>query len=105
MAPGSVTGGGTWHRPADNQRAVLNGMLTVLIDPVRLGTQDAFEQEAAAFVAWLRESPPAPGSQGVLLAGEPERQARVLRERDGIEIDEATWQEIQESARKVGAKI
>ena len=102
---GALTGGGTWHRPADNQRAVLNGMLTVLIDPVRLGTQDAFEQEAAAFVAWLRESPPAPGSQGVLLAGEPERQARVLRERDGIEIDEATWQEIQESARKVGAKI
>ena len=38
----------------DTARTVLNGMLTVLIDPARLGTQQAFEQEAAAFVDWLR---------------------------------------------------
>jgi LDH2 family malate/lactate/ureidoglycolate dehydrogenase len=30
---GALTGGGTWHRPADSARTVLNGMLTILIDP------------------------------------------------------------------------
>ncbi|MCV3756255.1 Ldh family oxidoreductase, partial [Limosilactobacillus fermentum] len=35
---GALTGGGTWHRPADAARSVYNGMLTVLIDPARLGT-------------------------------------------------------------------
>ncbi|MBC7942844.1 MAG: malate/lactate/ureidoglycolate dehydrogenase, partial [Chitinophagaceae bacterium] len=40
---GALTGGGTWHRPADSARAVFNGMLAVLIDPARLGTQARFE--------------------------------------------------------------
>jgi uncharacterized oxidoreductase len=57
-----------------------------------------------AFIDWLRHSPPAPGSEGVVLPGEPERAAREQRSREGIRIDDATWQEIVESVRKVGAK-
>ncbi len=100
---GALTAGGTWHRPADSARAVLNGMLALVIDPARLGTQAAFEAEALAFVDWLRASPAAPGTEGVLLAGEPERQARAQRARDGIVVDAATWSEIQAAGRKVGA--
>ena len=98
---GALTGSGTWHREADQQRAVLNGMLTMLIDPVRLGTQALFEQEALAFADWLRQSPDAPGSDGVKLAGEPERTARAEREQSGIWIDDATWAEIEASEQKL----
>jgi uncharacterized oxidoreductase len=98
---GALTGSGTWHREADQQRAVLNGMLTMLIDPVRLGTQAMFEQEALAFADWLRQSPDAPGSDGVKLAGEPERTARAEREQSGIWIDDATWAEIEASEQKL----
>jgi uncharacterized oxidoreductase len=101
---GALTGGGTWHRPADHARAVYNGMLTLLVDPGKLGTKNAFEQEALAFVEWLRQSPPAPDTDGVMLAGEPERQARAARSRDGIVVDDATWAEIQAAGAKVGAK-
>jgi len=101
---GALTGGGTWHRPADHARAVYNGMFAVLVDPQRLGTQSAVEQEALAFVEWLKQSPPAPGTEGVLLAGEPERLARVERSRDGIVIDDATWGEIQQAGAKVGVR-
>jgi hydroxycarboxylate dehydrogenase B len=97
---GALTGGGTWHREADTQRAVLNGMLTVLIDPAQLGTQAAFEQEALAFTDWLRQSPSHTG--GVLIAGEPERAARAARTRDGIVVDDATWAELEAAAAKVG---
>ncbi len=97
---GALTGGGTWHREADTKRAVLNGMLTVLIDPGKLGTQAAFEQEAVAFTDWLRQSPSHSG--GVLIAGEPERAARTTRARDGIVVDDATWAELEDSASKVG---
>jgi uncharacterized oxidoreductase len=38
----------------------------------------------------------------VLLAGEPERAARVERERSGIEIDDTTWEELVASGKKVG---
>jgi hydroxycarboxylate dehydrogenase B len=98
---GALTGGGTWHREADNQRTVLNGMLTMIIDPVRLGTQDAFEKEALAFEDWLRQSPNAPGTEGVMLAGEPERKARLDREQNGIWVDDATLAEIEASEDKL----
>ena len=46
---GALTGGGSWHEPANSPRgkaqAVLNGMLTVLIDPAKLGTQARSSQK------------------------------------------------------------
>jgi uncharacterized oxidoreductase len=102
---GALTGGGTWHRAADTKRSVFNGMFTIVVDPKKLGTQAVFEREAQAFVEWLKQSPAAPGSQGVLLAGEPERQARRKREAEGIAIDDQTWAEIVAAGGKVGAKV
>ncbi|WP_029526818.1 malate/lactate/ureidoglycolate dehydrogenase [Polaromonas glacialis] len=102
---GALTGGGTWHSTNVHSRAILNSMLTVLIDPVKLGTQTAFDTEARAFVDWLRQSPPADGFDRVQIAGEPEHAMRLQREQDGIEVDLQTWQEIVEAAGKVGARI
>jgi uncharacterized oxidoreductase len=99
---GALTGSGTWHRPADSTRAVVNGMLTILVDPDKLGTRAAFEEEAIAFVDWLKKSPPAPGTDGVRIAGEPERDARARREREGIAVDDTTLSEIDTAARKAG---
>jgi uncharacterized oxidoreductase len=99
---GALTGTGTWHRPADTRRSVINGMLAIVIDPRQLGTQSAFETEATAFIDWLKQCPPAPGSEGVLVAGEPERQARKERGQAGIVVDDTTWNEIQAAGRKVG---
>ena len=102
---GALTGGGTWHRPADTARTVLNGMLAVLIDPAKLGTQAAFEQEARAFIDWLRQSPTGAGFDAVQIAGEPERKARSAREQDGIWLDDATWREVVAAGAKVGVTI
>lgn len=102
---GALSGGGTWHRQADGARAVYNSMLTILVDPARLGTQAAMDAEALAFVDWLRQSPPADGFTEVQIAGEPERAARLQREKDGIEIDPSTWEEIVLAGRKVGVDV
>jgi uncharacterized oxidoreductase len=37
----------------------------------------------------------------VRLAGEPEREARAKRERDGIAVDAATWKEILAAGEKL----
>jgi len=103
---GALSGGGTWHREADPAaRAVLNGMLTILIDPARLGTQAKFEQEAVAFADWLRAGPVAPGFESVLLAGEPERAARAHHAVHGIDIDDRTWAELVAAGNKVDVVI
>jgi len=103
---GALTGSGTWHKPTDPAvRAVVNGMLTILIDPAKLGTQAAFEEEALAFVDWLQAGPVAPGYESVQIAGEPERAYRSQRQREGIVVDAQTWQEIIAAGAKVGAAI
>ena len=106
---GALTGGATWHTAPTaantSSRAVLNSMLTILIDPAKLGTQASFESEALAFVNWLRQSPPADGQEAVQIAGAPERAARQQRERDGIQIDMQTWQEIVDAAGRVGVNF
>ena len=103
---GALTGNGTWHKPTDpGVRAVINGMLTILIDPARLGTQAAFEQEAVAFIDWLQAGPVAPGFNGVRIAGDPERSMRLQREAHGIDIDRQTWQEIVAAGHKVGVTL
>ncbi|HEY8360569.1 MAG TPA: malate/lactate/ureidoglycolate dehydrogenase [Ramlibacter sp.] len=97
---GALTGSGTWHRPADNLRAVINGMFAIVVDPAKLGTQASFAQEALAFADWLKQSP-----GEVLLAGEPERRARAERARTGIAIDDQTWSEIVGAGAKFGVSV
>jgi uncharacterized oxidoreductase len=99
---GALTGGGTWHSGDRSQKRIWNGMLTILIDPRRLGTGDAFASETSAFLAFLRASPPAPGTDRVRIAGDPEREMRARRERDGIPVDDTTWEEILKAGEKLG---
>ena len=98
---GALTGGGTWHYDESKKQRVLNGMLTIVIDPARLGTAAAFQSETRQFVEWLRKGRPAPGADRVRLAGEPERETRAKREREGISVDDNTWKEILAAAAKV----
>ena len=102
LLAGALSGGGTWHHMHDGRRAVVNNMLTIVIDPARLGHQTFFAQEALDFIDWMRQSPGAPGTEGMMLAGEPERLARAKRLRDGIVIDDASWKELQDCESKLG---
>lgn len=99
---GALTGGGTWHSKDYSRRAVYNGMLTVLIDAEKLGTRQAFEQEAEAFMRWMDEAPSAPGAGTIQTAGQPERATRAQRLRDGIAIDGQTVAELAQAAAKLG---
>lgn len=98
---GALTGGGTWHSDDRSKKRVWNGMLTILIDPQRLGTGDVFAQETTAFLESLRKSPVAPGNDRVRIAGEPERETRAKREKEGIPVDANTWNEILAAGAKL----
>ena len=98
---GALTGGGTWHCDDRSKKSILNGMLTILIDPQRLGNGDAFATETTAFLNSLRKSPVAPGFDKVRIAGEPEREMRAKREREGVPVDDNTWEEIVAAGAKL----
>jgi hydroxycarboxylate dehydrogenase B len=98
---GALTGGGVTDYDNKTQRRVLNGMLSILLDPARLGTAEKFSKDSKSFLAWLRASRAAPGHGRVRIAGEPERETRAVRERDGIPVDSSTWNEIRAAAAKL----
>jgi len=98
---GALTGGGTWHSDDRSKKRVWNGMLTILIDPKRLGTADSFASETTAFLESLRKSPVAPGFDKVRIAGEPERETRAKREKEGISVDQNTWNDILAAGAKL----
>jgi uncharacterized oxidoreductase len=82
--------------------AIINNMLSVLIDPARFAGVDWFRREVDGFVAYVKASPPADPKAPVLVPGDPERIAREARLREGIEVDPTTWEEILAAAETVG---
>ena len=99
---GALTGGGTGRVPFEGKKRVLNSMLSILIDPDKLGTTEHFQREIDAFLAWMLGSPPAEGVDKVRIAGEPEREWKARRLKEGIPVDATTWNEFVSAAEKVG---
>jgi hydroxycarboxylate dehydrogenase B len=101
MLGAALTGGDT-SRPVDEAIAlrVFNSMLTIVFDPVRIGSLEAFEREAAAFEDWVRSSTLAPGSDAIRMPGDPEREARKARA-NGIAIDAQTVAQLDNAAAQV----
>jgi hydroxycarboxylate dehydrogenase B len=99
---GALAAGETQRDHDGKLRRVLNGMLSILLDPAALGQQDSFESEAHAFIAWMKASPPRDGFGEVLSAGEPERALKAQRLAHGIPVDATTWTEILQAATRLG---
>ena len=98
---GALAGGGTQHIPDQGKMRVLNGMLSILIDPAALGTAQFLAEQAEAFIAWEKASPPAAGVERVLIAGDPERAKRRQRRAAGVPVDATTWEEILAAAEQL----
>jgi len=97
---GALTGGGC-SNPANAGR-VVNGMLSILLDPSRFQDDAAFGAEVERFVAWVKSSARATSDGDILMPGEIEERTKAQRLRDGIDLDATTWAQIIEAARSVG---
>jgi hydroxycarboxylate dehydrogenase B len=99
---GALAGGLTQGADGPLPARVLNGMLSVLLDPKALGAQDTFESQALAFLEWVQGSPPRDGFAAVQVAGDAERAAKAHRSAHGVPVDATTWGEILAAADKLG---
>ncbi|MCX7139597.1 MAG: malate/lactate/ureidoglycolate dehydrogenase [Proteobacteria bacterium] len=95
---GGALSAGLVGGPATGERRVLNGMLTIVLDPKAIADAASFERETRAFLDWVTASPPRAGFDKVRLAGEPEREWRAKRLAEGIPVDANTWNELLEAA-------
>ena len=54
-----------------------------------------FKKEVAEFARYLKSTPPSEGSTGVFYPGEVEYIREQQRRRDGIEVEDATWDKLR----------
>lgn len=99
----SIAMSGADTAPGDNGR--YNGAFFIAIDPTAFRPLDQFTAAAGAICERVTSVPPAPGSAGVLIPGQPEDRNRQHRLAHGIELAESTWEAILNTARSVGASV
>ena len=99
---GILTGGGTMQPDNPRPGGIANNMLSIIIDPTTLVDSAWLASELDATIAYVKSSRPVKAGEPVLIAGEPERISRTERGREGIPMNEATWEEIITAAQKVG---
>lgn len=81
-----------------------NGCFFLALDFGVFRDREAFLDDVRRFIDALRAAPPLPGVPRVLVPGDPEVAAEAQRLRDGVELDDATWQLVTEAARSVGVE-
>jgi uncharacterized oxidoreductase len=98
---GALTGGGCSN--PQNAGRLVNGMLSIILDPAFFKSDAGFDSEIKRFVAWVKSSEKTMHDGEILMPGEIEERTKQVRLRNGIDIDETTWRQIRETAEKVGA--
>jgi uncharacterized oxidoreductase len=97
---GALTGGGC-SNPVNKDR-VINGMLSIILDPSVFQSEPAFAAEIQRFIAWVKSSETTTPDGEILVPGEIEERTKAQRLRDGIDIDETTWSQLLATAQAVG---
>ena len=80
----------------------LGGALVIALNPSAFGDAAAYEEQATAVLQRLREREPGPGRTEVQVPGDPERRAREVRSRTGVEIADATLEALNSMAAELG---
>ena len=105
LLAGAIVGSPSVTSQTPPDRGVINGMLSIVIVPVRLSARDSMMAEIDAMIAWGKSSKPADADLPVLVAGEPERIARARRMAEGIEIDDTTWGQLSAIAERYQVRL
>ncbi|OWK42921.1 malate/lactate/ureidoglycolate dehydrogenase [Fimbriiglobus ruber] len=97
---GALTGGGC-SNPANAGR-VVNGMLSIYLDPAFFRTDADFATEITRFIEWVKSSETVEADGEIVMPGEHSERTKAGRLKAGIELDETTWKQLVETANTVG---
>jgi uncharacterized oxidoreductase len=100
-----ILGSGLAGLSAIDPDVVGNGVCFFVLDPQRFCPLDRFKALMDSLVAYIKSSPPIAGVAEVQVPGELEFRTLRQRTRDGIPVDDLTWQAIEEQARRLGVRL
>ena len=101
LLAGALTGAGT----NAHDRPFCNGMLSIILDPERLNTDDQIASEIADFITSIRQTAPRKPEQPVLIPGDPERAKRADASRQGIELNATIAEQLKAISDGLGVSV
>jgi len=103
MLAGALIGHEVMYEPVKETLAeVGQGLFLLVIDIKKFLSVERFEEEAERLFSHIKRTPLKPGVNEILVPGELEQRVRVKRLREGIPVDERTWQDIVAFSEKHG---
>jgi len=81
---------------------IANGMLSIYMSPATFGSADGFAAMTREYVEFFKSSRPASPGGEVLTPGEPELRYREKRLKEGVPLEEETWQALRKTALAAG---
>ena len=96
---GALTGGGTC---GPDKAPVLNGMLSIFLDPARLDPANDFHGEVQRFTDWVRAARPRPHVETVEVPGDAERRLAAERREQGVPLPAEVRRAISATADALG---
>jgi uncharacterized oxidoreductase len=82
-----------------------NGIFFMAIDISQMTELEQFKKRVDNLLRSVMDSPTAPGYNEILIPGEPERQKKEKRLKDGIFIEDKTWNDLTVLAKDLNVKI
>jgi LDH2 family malate/lactate/ureidoglycolate dehydrogenase len=88
--------------PDAEMRGRIAGVFLIAINPNWFGNGQHYQDMVSHTIDVAKSVSPAPGFKEILIPGEPEVRTRERREREGISLPEATWQDLIKVGRRFG---
>lgn len=88
-----------------DDRGRVGGVFVIAIDPAAFGASDRYAAKVGEALSVANEITPASGVAAVLTPGEPEERSRAQREREGIPLPEAIWQDLAGVAARYNVSL
>jgi len=100
-----ILGGCMGGNRASEDLPYVNGLFLLAIDPESLCGAECFRELMDDLSAYMTSSPPAPGFNEVIMPAALDFRTRETRLKSGVPLDEETWRQIEDTARRLGVSV
>jgi uncharacterized oxidoreductase len=88
--------------PGAPGKQLSNGSLIVAIDIERFAPLDTIRTKVSKLVDYVKDTPLAEGFESVMYPGEKEAKNRRERGKNGVEIEDETWNQVMDLVKEYG---
>jgi hydroxycarboxylate dehydrogenase B len=82
-----------------------NAVLFTVYDIRQFGGTEHFLREVTGLAEFVRGCPRAEGVSEIMLPGDPERKQRAKRQAEGIALDDGTWGQLMDAAKRLNVPV